>query len=110
MSNKFIHAAIIASSMALCPAAFAQSAGGAGSGMDSNSRSMSGPNINVDNGIMANGTPRQQEPGVSMTNGPANGGLPGTLNGDGQAQPGGAAATPRPLSPGTVKSTGPTNN
>lgn len=78
--------------------ALAQSAGGAGGGMDSNSRSMSGPNIDVDNGIMANGTPKQQSPGVSMTNGPANTGG-ATLNGDGAPQAGGAAALPAPGGP-----------
>lgn len=106
--SRFVYAAVFASSLALGGAAWAQNGAGTGSGMDSNSRSMSGPNINVDNGILANGTPKQQEPGESMTNGPSNGGLPGTLNGDGVPKPGGPAATAPNPTAGTVKPTGPT--
>jgi hypothetical protein len=94
--SRFILSAALGLSLAIPGAALAQSAGGAGSGMDSNNRSMSGANLNVDNGINANGTPKQQSPGVSMSNGPASS---GTLNGDGIASPGGPAGvgTPAPV-------------
>jgi hypothetical protein len=99
MRKTMLFSAILAMSFA-ASGALAQSAGGTGGGMNSNSRSMSGPNIDVDNGIMANGTPKQQSPGVSMTNGPANAGAPSaTLNGDGTPQPGGPAALPAPREP-----------
>jgi hypothetical protein len=86
-------------------AALAQSVGGTGSGMDSNARSMSGPNINVDNGINANGTPKQQSPGVSMTNGPAVNGASGTLDGDGTPHTGGAASTNNAMTHTTMGNT-----
>jgi hypothetical protein len=61
--------------------------------MDSNSRSMSGANLSVDNGINANGTQKQQSPGVSMTNGPSTSGVsagaPGTPNAVGTPAPAG---------------------
>ncbi len=56
----------------LAGVALAQSGGGVNSGVNSDSGSMSGPNIDVVNGINANGTPRQQSPGASMTNGAGN--------------------------------------
>jgi hypothetical protein len=89
---RLLISAVIGLSM-MSGLALAQSVGGTGSGMNSNARSMSGPNISVDNGINANGTPKQQSPGVSMTNGPTSSGVSGTLNGDGTPQSGGAAST-----------------
>ena len=41
-------------------------------GLNGDSGSMNGSNINVVNGINANGTPKQQSPGSSMTNGAGN--------------------------------------
>jgi hypothetical protein len=85
IAMRMILSAILGLTLAGPGTALAQSVGGTGSGMDSNARSMSGPNLNVDNGINADGTPKQQSPGVSMTNGPTSGAMSGTLNGDGTA-------------------------
>ena len=46
--------------------------GGVSGGLNSDSGAMSGGTINRVNGINANGTPRQQDPGASMTNGAGN--------------------------------------
>jgi len=43
------------------------------SGLNSDAGTMSGPNINRVAGTNTNGTPRQQLPGSSMTNGAGNG-------------------------------------
>jgi len=65
-------------------AAFAQTGGAVNGGLNSDSGSMMGPNINVVNGINANGTPRQQSPGSSMTNGAGNSTMtPGVTGGAG---------------------------
>ncbi len=53
-------------------AAFAQTGNAVHSGLGSNDSVMSGPNINVVNGVNANGTPKQQSPGSSMTVGAGN--------------------------------------
>ena len=53
-------------------AAAQQVGGNVNSGLNGNSGSMFGPNINMVNGTNANGTPRQQLPGASMTNGAGN--------------------------------------
>jgi len=54
-------------------AAHAQQSGNAvNSGINSDGGAMSGAGINRVNGINANGTPRQQSPGSSMTNGAGN--------------------------------------
>ena len=53
--------------------AAAQQVGGeVSSGINGNSGSMFGPNIDMVNGTNANGTPRQLLPGASMTNGAGN--------------------------------------
>jgi hypothetical protein len=91
--SRLLFSTVLGLSLAASGAAFAQSVGGSGSGMNANSGSMSGPNLYVDNGINTNGTPRQQSPGVSMTNGPDDKSVPATLNGDGSPQTGGAAST-----------------
>ena len=59
-------------SLAFSGAALAQTGSNVNSGLNSDSHAMYGPNINVVNGINANGTPRQQSPGASMTNGAGN--------------------------------------
>lgn len=53
-------------------AAPAQEMGGVNGGANSDNGVLYGPNINRVNGINANGTPRQQDPGASMTNGAGN--------------------------------------
>jgi hypothetical protein len=90
--SRLILSAALGLSMALPGAALAQSVGGTGSGMNSNNGAMSGANITVDNGINANGTPKQQSPGVSMTNGPSPSGA-AMPNDDGMATPDGSAGT-----------------
>ena len=50
----------------------AQEMSGVNGGLNSDNGAMSGANINRVNGINANGTPRQQDPGASMTNGAGN--------------------------------------
>jgi hypothetical protein len=52
--------------------AMAQSGNAVGSGVTANSNSLTGPNIDTANGINANGTPRSQSPGASMTVGAGN--------------------------------------
>jgi hypothetical protein len=52
--------------------AAAQVGNGVNSGINSDNGAISGPNIDRVNGINANGTPRQQSPGSSMTNGAGN--------------------------------------
>jgi hypothetical protein len=68
----------------------AQTGSGVKSGLNGNG-GMTGANINTVNGISANGTPMQQLPGSSMTNGAGN-----------------SAMTPSQTVPPTV--TSPTNN
>jgi hypothetical protein len=80
-------------------AAAAQTGSSVNSGLNSDSGSMMGPNINVVNGINANGTPRQQSPGSSMTNGAGNSSMtPGVAGG-------GTAAGPTAPAIGTTKGT-----
>lgn len=62
----------IGSSGIVVTQAWAQTGNGVNSGLNSDGGAMSGPNINRVNGINANGTPRQQLPGSSMTNGAGN--------------------------------------
>jgi hypothetical protein len=81
-------------------AAHAQVGGAVNGGLNGDSGSMNGANINVVNGINANGTPRQQSPGSSMTNGAGNSTMtPGVA--------GGGAVSSAPSSPaiGTTKGT-----
>jgi hypothetical protein len=53
-------------------AAAQQIGGDVRTGVNGNSGSMFGPNIDMVNGTNANGTPRQLLPGASMTNGAGN--------------------------------------
>lgn len=46
--------------------------GGVNGGLNSDNGAISGGDINRVNGMNANGTPRQQDPGASMTNGAGN--------------------------------------
>ncbi len=52
--------------------AVAQDLMGVNGGVNSNNGALYGPSINRVNGINPNGTPRQQNPGASMTNGAGN--------------------------------------
>ena len=52
--------------------AVAQEMNGVNGGLNSDNGAMSGATINRVNGINANGTPRQQDPGASITNGAGN--------------------------------------
>lgn len=63
------------------------------SGVNSNSGAMSGPFVDRVAGINANGTPRQQSPGSSMTNGAGNSYMTPGLTG---VSPGNAARAPVP--------------
>lgn len=68
-------------------------------GLNGDSGSMNGPNINVVNGINANGTPRQQSPGSSMTNGAGNSTMTPRVTG------GGGPGVAYPPAIGTTKGT-----
>ena len=62
--------------------ALAQTGNSVNSGESSNANTMTGPNIDQVNGINANGTPRAQAPGASMTVGAGNSTMiPGTAGG-----------------------------
>ncbi len=74
-------------------AAVAQGIGGVDGGLNSNNGVLSGATINRVNGINANGTPRQQDPGASMVNGAGNStmtpGVTGSVTGNsGLSKPG----------------------
>ena len=78
--SRWVFATIIC--FGLPGAALAQSGNGVGSGVGSNDNTITGPNINVANGINPNGTPRAQGPGASMTVGAGNSTMiPGTAGG-----------------------------
>jgi hypothetical protein len=81
-------------------AAHAQVGSAVNGGLNGDSGSMNGPNINVVNGINANGTPRQQSPGSSMTNGAGN----STMT-PGVAGNAGVAGTPSSPATGTTNGT-----
>jgi len=81
-------------------AAHAQVGSAVNGGLNGDSGSINGPNINVVNGINANGTPRQQSPGSSMTNGAGN----STMT-PGVAGTGGVAAAPSSPATGTTNGT-----
>jgi hypothetical protein len=55
-----------------CAGALAQGFSSVNGGVNSDGGAMTGPLVNRVNGINANGTPRQQGPGASMTNGAGN--------------------------------------
>ncbi len=61
-------------------AALAQ-VGGVNGGLNSDNGALSGGDINRVNGINANGTPRQQDPGASMTNGAGTGAMTPNVTG-----------------------------
>jgi hypothetical protein len=65
-------AALCCGAVALSGNALAQDLTGANGGLNSNNGALSGATINRVNGINANGTPRQQDGGASMTNGAGN--------------------------------------
>jgi hypothetical protein len=81
-------------------AAHAQVGSSVNGGLNGDSGSMNGPNINVVNGINANGTPRQQSPGSSMTNGAGN----STMT-PGVAGNGGLSGAPSSPATGTTNGT-----
>jgi hypothetical protein len=91
---------LVLSFVSLLPwAAAAQTGSGVNSGLNSDSGSMMGPNVNVVNGTNANGTPRQQSPGSSMTNGAGNSTMTPGVSG------GGGASVTTPPAIGTTKGT-----
>jgi hypothetical protein len=55
--------------------------GGVSGGLNSDNGAMYGGAINRVNGINANGTPRQQDPGASMTNGAGTGAMTPNVTG-----------------------------
>jgi hypothetical protein len=55
--------------------------GGVNGGLNSDNGAMYGAAINRVNGINANGTPRQQDPGASMTNGAGTGAMTPNVTG-----------------------------
>jgi hypothetical protein len=92
---------LLAATFSLCipGLAAAQQVGNAvNSGLNADSGSMNGPGINIVNGINANGTPRQQSPGASMTNGAGNStmtpGVTGAPGATGQTTPPPGITTP----------------
>ncbi|HQT65604.1 MAG: hypothetical protein B7Z75_05985 [Acidocella sp. 20-57-95] len=85
----------------LAAPAMAQTGNAVGSGLGSNSGSMSGPNIDVVNGTNANGTPRQQSPGSSMTVGAGNSTMLPGITGSST----GTAKLPKPTVTGVTQGT-----
>lgn len=69
---RLIGAALCCGGGLIAGSAWAQGIGGVNGGFNSDGGVMSGANINRVNGINPNGTPRQQDPGASMTNGAGN--------------------------------------
>ena len=55
--------------------------GGVNGGLNSDNGAITGGDINRVNGINANGTPRQQDPGASMTNGAGTGAMTPNVTG-----------------------------
>jgi hypothetical protein len=87
--------------------------GGVNGGLNSDNGAITGGDINRVNGINANGTPRQQDPGASMTNGAGTGAMTPNVTG---ATTGGAgmvgSGVPKTIPPtaithGTVTGSGP---
>lgn len=80
--------------------AMAQEMTGVNGGLNSNNGAIYGATINRVNGINANGTPRQQNPGASMTNGAGNStmtpGVTGPVGGTG------GLATPQVVPPTVI--------
>jgi hypothetical protein len=105
MSRWFIAAVFYT---AISGAAYAQTGNAVNGGLNSSSGSMMGPNINVVNGINANGTPKQQSPGSSMTNGAGNSTMtPGVAGGQGGTVTIGPSAPATGTTTGTVKAAPP---
>ena len=63
---------MVGAALLFADAAVAQDLMGVNGGVNSNSGALYGPTINRVNGINPNGTPRQLNPGASMTNGAGN--------------------------------------
>jgi hypothetical protein len=87
--------------------------GGVNGGLNSDNGAITGGDINRVNGINPNGTPRQQDPGASMTNGAGTGAMTPNVTG---ATTGGAGniglGVPKTIPPtiithGTVTGNGP---
>jgi hypothetical protein len=93
-------------------AAFAQ-VGGVNMGLNSNNGAISGGDINRVNGINANGTPRQQDPGASMTNGAGTSAMTPNVTGGSNGSAGMIGGVPKAIPPqiithGTVNQSGST--
>ncbi|HQT39342.1 MAG TPA: hypothetical protein PK231_07945 [Acidocella sp.] len=98
----FSRFAALAFYIALGGTALAQTGNDVNSGLGSNAGSMSGPNIDVVNGTNANGTPRQQSPGSSMTVGAGNSTMLPGITGSASAK----AKLPKPtVTTGTTSGT-----
>lgn len=100
--------AILGLSLATFGAALAQTVGGTGSGMNDDNGSMTGANIDSVHGTDANGLPRAQAPGASMTNGPKDGNVLSTQD-SGNTLPSGTAIPTihAQTTPGLATPTGP---
>jgi hypothetical protein len=96
--------------VALPIAAIAQVGSAVNGGLNGDSGSMNGPNINVVNGTNANGTPRQLSPGSSMTNGAGNSTMtPGVAGNSGGAIAAVPPGTATGNAAGTVRVAPPVN-
>ena len=100
----FSRLAVLVFYLALGGSALAQTGNDVNSGVGSNAGSMTGPNIDVVNGTNANGTPRQQSPGSSMTVGAGNSTMLPGITGGGSAKTKVPAPTVKGTTSGTVQS------
>ena len=103
MSNWKVGLLGLAISAGLGSVALAQTANGVSGDLNSDGGAMSGANINRVNGINANGTPRQQDAGASMTNGAGNSTMtPGVTGNNGNGPSGQPNAVPIIITHSTV--------
>jgi hypothetical protein len=91
IAMRLMLSAILGLSLAASGAALAQTVGGSGAGMNDDNGFMTGANIDTVNGTDANGLPRSQAPGASMTNGPKDGNVLSTQDGGNTLPPNGTA-------------------
>jgi hypothetical protein len=78
--------------------------GGVSGGLNSDNGAISGGDINRVNGMNANGTPRQQDPGASMTNGAGTGAMTPNVTGATTGDAGGniGLGEPRTIAPTVI--------
>jgi hypothetical protein len=100
----FFFASLSFGMVAVTGAATAQEMLGVNGGANSNNGALYGPIINRVNGTNRNGTPRQQNPGASMTNGAGNSymtpGVTGPIN---PVSPGPGTIPPKVILHGNVQ-------